>query len=348
MGDGYIMEILNPLGYPRWDELLINCPEATFFHSSHWARVLHEAYGYEPCCAASIENNHFTALLPCMEVRSPFTGKRGVSLPFTDYCVPLLPDGMNFREMLQTLVEHGRKSAWRSLELRTGSTLPADAPASSTWRHHALGLSKGETALFKGLRESTRRNIKKSEKSGVEVREETSKDAVQDFYRLNCLTRKLHGLPPQPHRFFDKLQEHVLAKGHGMIVSASYRGKVIAGSVFLHFRDKAVYKYGASDRQHQHLRASNLVMWEAIRWYARQGFRTLSFGRTEPENEGLLQFKRGWGAREEMISYVKYDLKHSTFIKEQPKVTGFHNRIFAAMPMPLLRVAGELLYRHFG
>ena len=80
------LEIFNPLDCAWWDELLRNSPGAGFFHSSPWARVLHEAYGYEPCYLASVEDSRFTALLPCMEVRSPITGKRGVSLPFTDYC----------------------------------------------------------------------------------------------------------------------------------------------------------------------------------------------------------------------------------------------------------------------
>ena len=140
----------------------------------------------------------------------------------------------------------------------------------------------------------------------------------------------------------------MLASGHGLVVMASHRGKVIAGGVFLHFRDKALYKYGASDRHYQHLRANNLVMWEAMSWYAKNGFRSFSFGRTEPENEGLLQFKRGWGATEEIISYTKFDLRRSAFVKESPGVTGVHNRVFAAMPIPLLRLAGEILYRHMG
>jgi len=48
---------------------------------------------------------------------------------------------------------------------------------------------------------------------------------------------------------------------------ASHKGKNIASAVYFHFGDKAIYKYGASDRKYQHLRANNLVMWEAIRWF---------------------------------------------------------------------------------
>lgn len=334
--------------FPDWDELLDRCPEATVFHSAAWARVLRESYGYTPCYLGLIEKEGFAVLLACMEIRSILTGRRGVSLPFTDCCEPILSARMGFHELLTTAIALGRKAGWQSLELRAGSRLPTDIPASVGYHHHVLDLAGGESSVFRGLRESTRRNIRKSQKSGVEVTLETSATALQEFIRLNCLTRKMHGLPPQPNRFFEKLQTHVLATGHGIVALASHRGEAIAGAVFLHFRNRAVYKYGASDRRHQHLRANNLVMWEAIRWYARNGFRSLSFGRTEPENEGLLQFKRGWGATEEPLCYTKYDLTHSVFLKESPKVTGAHNKIFAAMPMPLLRLVGNLLYRHVG
>jgi len=33
-----------------------------------------------------------------------------------------------------------------------------------------------------------------------------------EYYRLHCLTRKRHGLPPQPTGFFQKIQEHIIAK----------------------------------------------------------------------------------------------------------------------------------------
>jgi len=342
------LEVFNPLEFSGWDDLLAGRPEATVFHTASWVRVLHDAYGYRPCCLAAIEQHGFSALLACMEVRSMLTGTRGVSLPFTDSCEPILSKAMDFHELIEAVADYGRKAAWRSLELRIGGTLPADIPASAHYYHHTLDLTKGETEVFKGLRESTRRNIRNSQKQAVQVTLETSEKALPGFYELNCMTRQRHGLPPQPYSFFEKLGTHLLTKGRGLVVSAFHDEELIAGAVFLHFRDRAVYKYGASKIEHQHLRANNLVMWEAIRWYARHGFKDLSLGRTEPENAGLLQFKRGWGATEESLSYARYDFRHSVYVKGAPKVTGLHNRLFAAMPIPLLRLAGKLLYRHVG
>ena len=88
-------------------------------------------------------------------------------------------------------------------------------------------------------------------------------------------------------------------------------------------------------------------MWEAIKWYAQNGFKVFGFGRTEPENQGLLQFKRGWGAKEETLNYYKYDLMQDSFVAEKPKIKSSYG-FFRIMPSPILRFTGNILYRHVG
>jgi lipid II:glycine glycyltransferase (peptidoglycan interpeptide bridge formation enzyme) len=162
------------------------------------------------------------------------------------------------------------------------------------------------------------------------------------------MTRKQHGLPPQPFNFFKKIHEHVISKDLGFVILASINQEIISGAVYFHFGEKAVYKYGASDKNYQHLRANNLIMSEAIKWYSQNGFKHFCFGRTEPENSGLIQFKSGWGTTEQRINYYYYNFKEEAFIPGRSKTTGFHNRVFKNMPVPILNKVGALLYRHFG
>ena len=86
------MQPLNPLKYPKWDETLLNTEGSSFFHTSNWARVLHESYNYTPLYFAELQDNRFSHLIPIMEVNSLLTGKRGVSLPFTDNCPIIMDD----------------------------------------------------------------------------------------------------------------------------------------------------------------------------------------------------------------------------------------------------------------
>ncbi len=346
--NGLQLEIINPLEYPGWDDLLLSQEKYSFFHSSHWARVLHESYHYRPLYFTQIDQGRISVMVPLMEVKSLLTGKRGVGLPFTDYCEPIIYEKSTSREIMNYLIRFGKKAGWGSIELRPANGLFPEFPASSYYYVHTLDLTPGEERIFSNFRDTTKRNIKKAVKEGVAVSLDHSEDSVEDFYRRNCETRKEHGLPPQPYYFFKKIHDHVISQNLGFIALASYNGWKIAGAIYLHSRGKTIYKYGASLKSYQHLRPNNLVMWEAIRWSSQNGYRSLCFGRTEPENAGLRQFKNGWGTDEKIINYYKYNLCKNSFVNSNSQGVGFYARIFRSMPIPLLKIIGRAMYRHVG
>lgn len=340
------IKIIDPLKRPGWNELIQECAQSSFFHSSEWAQTLSESYRYTPIYLAIFRGNRLAALAPIMEIESMLTGRRGVSLPFTDYCTPIYENEEDLAQIIDYLIRYGHKRRWKTLELRSDTPLPTAYPCSSQYYGHNLDLSADEVRLFRGCRENTRRNIKKARQEGVEIEISSSFAGIKEFYRLNCLTRKDHGVPPQPFSFFEKVYEHIISKDKGFVVLASYRRKAVAGAVYFHFAKKAIYKYGASDRAYQNLRANNYVMWEAIRWYLRHGYESFHFGRTELGHDGLRQFKNGWGGRESTITYYKYDFRRNTFVLDAKDVTAKYTNVFRNMPLPFLKLAGSLLYRH--
>ncbi|MBU1711049.1 MAG: GNAT family N-acetyltransferase, partial [Proteobacteria bacterium] len=265
------LEIINPIDYPDWDKLLLTNEHYSFFQTSYWAKVLHDAYGYKPLYFTAIDKGRLAVLVPIMEIKSFLTGKRGVSLPFTDFCEPMIPQG-DGRGVWEALQQYGRKAGWKYLEIRGGDGLCQTSQPSSWYYEHVLDLSIGAEKVFSQFRDSHKRNIKKAKKAGVEVDISDTAEAMDEFYRLHCMTRKMHGLPPQPFSFFTNIYDHIISKGHGLFVNARYRGQVCAASVYFHIGDKAIYKYGASDFTFQDLRPNNLVMWKALEWYCEKGF----------------------------------------------------------------------------
>jgi lipid II:glycine glycyltransferase (peptidoglycan interpeptide bridge formation enzyme) len=259
-----------------------------------------------------------------------------------------LSESLNFQDTWDYLRKYGEKSRWKFIELRDANFLPPEIQPSSTYYRHTLELSQNDDEVFKSFRGSTKRNIKKATKQGVEVRISNSIGAVKEFCRLNCLTRKKHGLPPQPFYFFNKVFDHIISKNQGFIVLAYYKKEIIAANVYFHFGEKAIYKYGASNTRHQQLRANNIVMWEAIKWYCQNGYRTFCFGRSEVDNQGLLQFKSGWGTEQKIIKYYKYNLHKKVFVDKKSTNSNTHQKIFRKMPIPLLKLIGSALYPHMG
>ena len=331
-----------------WNESVLDAGNASVFHSREWAQVLGETYGYEPLYICRREQGRIHLLIPLMEVASRLTGRRGVSLPFTDFCDPLFRDREEVSKAVEEVLRLGRSRGWRRAEFRSGAAFGGEAQPSSSFYGHHLDLRATEEDLFGRLKGTVRTALRKAEKSGVEVQVSTSAEATGQFYRLNCLTRRRHGLPPQPRRFFEKLHERILKSGKGIVAIAVRDGQTIAGAVFLHFGKKAIFKYGASDPRHRTLRPNNLVMWCGIRWYREQGLQMLSLGRTRRENQGLLQFKRGWGGEETELRCFTYDLRRNALTKDADRVEGIHNVLFRHLPIPCLRLLGTVLYKHMG
>lgn len=344
------IDVVNPIQSQGWDSLIASHEACSFFHSSSWARVLRDSYGFEPHYLILIKNGRLSCLLPVMGIGSYITGARGISLPFTDFCEPLLSDGIGFQEVLSRLVEYGKQVGWRFIELRGGGAGLAGTPTYVHYFGHVLDLSENEDTIFSSFRDNTKRNVRKAIANGVVIGVFNSLQGVREYYRLHCMTRREKGLPPPPFDLFRRIHEHILSKDKGMLILAYYEGKAISGGVYFHFGTEAVFKYGASDSTGRHLRGNNLVMWEAIKKYCHRGCKRLYFGRTDSSGMGLRRFKMGWGSKEYPINYYRYDIGKKKFISKNSNygIINVFDKFLTRIPIPMLRMMGLLLYKHVG
>lgn len=343
-------QILDPTNYTGWDDLLLTSKDYSFFHCSSWAKVLSESYGYTPFYFTLIEGGKLKVLVPVMEVNSFISGKRAISLPFSDYCEPIINGDISPVDLFFEIIKFAKRRKWRYIEFRGGRSFFNHFNLSNTSSYnyltHKIDLKIGLDSLFKNFKASNRRNIKKAENLGLRVHFSTSWESMEDFCYLNSITRKRHGLPSQPKIFFKNFYEKIIIKNKGIISLAFYNGNPLASYIFCLFGKKAIYKYGASDLRYQSLRANNLLMWESIKWLFNNGFEELSLGRTEPLNHGLCQFKNGWGAVKDYISYFTYNLKKEDFIVRGNEVGNFKKWVLKKLPLPVLNLIGSIFYRH--
>ena len=340
------MQILDPVHDPGWDHVAALHRDASCFHTSAWAKVLHQTYNHQPFYLQFSRGYRLAALIPLMEVQSLFTGRRGVCLPFSDACEPLIFDPESIGIVTDQLVRFARERHWKYLEVRGGKSFRLTARPVVQFYGHTLDLRSGTEELITRFASPVRRAIRKAERSGVNVLIVRNRQAIGDFYQLHVQTRRRHGLPPQPASFFLSIYEHIIKSGLGFIVLAQRRSRPIAAAIFFCFGKNALYKYGASDKRFQELRANNLVMWQGIQLLARTGAEKLHFGRTECENDGLRRFKLSWGTEEETISYFRVDSSGRQFLADARHDSGLHRRIFRMLPLVFNRVAGSMIYPH--
>ena len=339
-------ELIDPLSGCEWDSLVQCHPDHTVFHRAAWARVLAETYGHRPYYLHFLVDGADSALLPLMEVRSPMTGVRGISLPFSDFAGPLWNSEGSQALVSKFLISFAVEHNWHHLEIRGGFQLEDDHSGFRQYCSHQLDLRPGLRQLEAGLPRSTIRSIHKAEHSGLEIRISRESDDLARFYHLHMLTRRRHGLPPQPYGFFEAVGRHLIEAGLGIVVLAFHGRTAVAGAVFLTSGDRALFKYGASDKDYWPLRPNHRVMWSAIEHLAASGFRRLDFGRTSAHDAGLIRFKQSWGTTEERLVYHRYDLRRQAWMSRSGRTPQGMPGFFSHLPLALNRFAGRLVYPH--
>jgi hypothetical protein len=290
-------------------------------------------------------------LLFC-QIRSWITGSRMVSLPFSDYCDPLVnsPDELNF--LLDCMRAEMQHRGWKYLEFRpaSGSFNPSRVegdfrPAKICYLHQ-LDLRPTLEEIFQSLlNSSAQHHIRRAERSSLVCECGTSNKLLKDFYRLLILTRRPHDLPPQPYNWFRNLVD---CMGDSLEIRVAYQEKVPTDAVLtLRFRNVVYYKFGCSDRKFKELGATVLLLWRAIQDSKATGAEVFDLGRSDADNNGLIAFNDHWEeGRTEMV-YWRYPAPDS-FGSGEGRWLKAAKQIFACMPHRLLAMTGKLIYRHIG
>ena len=347
--------VVDPLRDPRGDEFLQWHPRASLFHSSGWLRALAMTYGYRPiafttCGLAEPLRN---AAVFC-QVESWLTGKRLVSLPFSDHCEWLVENKEDTVVICARLEREIERERWRYIELRALHQLeiPILLPQSQIrYTFHALDLRPNLETIFANFHKSCiQRKISRSEREGLTYCEGSSDLLLNHFYRLFRTTRVRHRMPPAPRRWFANLIRYL---GDTIKIRVALKsGRPVAAMITARYKDTMMYKYGCSDTRFNRLGGMHLLFWRAIQEAKNSGLNYFDFGRTDAEQTGLINFKGRWGAAESVLDYSRYsatdsanhlfDLQTGT---RKAKAVKF---ILSQLPSGLVARIGRLLYPHVG
>ena len=299
------IDTIDPANDPSWETFIQETPEATPFHTGAWAKVLRDTYDFRPrYMVARKENGKLAAGIPLFEVN----GSRLVGVPFSDYCPPLLPDSEDSRTLVEEL-KRTTNNGTSSLELRGSAGLDLESQGFSkadAFLQHVIELDGDIEELEARCRKTVLRSIRKARRNGLKVRIGEKLSDMERFYELNMLTRRKHGLIPQPWRFFENIHRHMISGGNGILLLCEYDDRVIAADMMLAHGKKLVGKFNASDKRYQALGPNHLLQMRTIELGVADGYSEINLGRTELEHEGLRRFKLSWGSREEPLPYYYY------------------------------------------
>lgn len=348
-----MIRTLDPLSDPRWRELVKRDVRASAFHTPEWLEALRRTYGFVPVVYTTDgPRDELRTAIPFCAVTSWLTGRRLVSLPFSDHCEPLVDDPARLVQILDHLTSEAPHSGWRYIQLRPrGEAAAASAPGfqhGESNYHHALDLRGDLDTIFKGIKNDNRTAIRKAERSAL--RHVVGRDAafVRAYFALHVMTRSTQGVPPQPSAWFQNLA-HCL--GDMLDVHLLLEGDTpIAGMVTILFRDQLMCKYTASDRLRDPSGLGKSLLWQSIRRAKERGATSLDWGRCEPQDVGLAQYKERWGARRSEISYLRFPApsadRPSADRSRSRWAAGAAKSLIPRLPPSVLTMAGRLAYRH--
>jgi CelD/BcsL family acetyltransferase involved in cellulose biosynthesis len=320
---------------------------ASIFHHSAWMNLIADCYGYHPFVVALCgEKGEITAGLPLMKVSSLLTGRRWVSLPFTDHCEPLSHDNVPPQALFEYLSELQTTYKVPRVELRAAIPYEGQVHRDTTQVLHCLRLSSDAQAIRRKFhRTRVQQNIAKAEREGIRVRWAENKHDLDIFYELHLKTRHRLGVPVQPRRYFELLWQRIIDAGLGFILLAYKDSVPIAGGVFLTYNATLVYKYGASDRDYSQFAANHMLLWTSIRWGCEHGYMLLDWGKADIGDLGLRAFKNGWGTQESILTYSV--LSATPTSQPSDGLFGISRALIRRAPRWVCRMTGEMLYRHF-
>jgi FemAB-related protein (PEP-CTERM system-associated) len=327
----------------------------SLYYSQAWLDLISTLYGYSviPLTATNTEGK-IMGFLPLCSMQSPLTGRRLVALPFTDLCPLIAEDEASTNALIDQAIRLARQQKAKYLELRSGVNevlaKRSELVQGNIYVRWLTPLVADPDIVWSSLRKNVQQKIRKSQKLGVQVRLAQLREDMVHFYRLHLLTRsKKHGMPAQPLGFFFELWNFFAASGNVRLLLAEYQGTIIAGTILLISGTTIRYAYSASDERYLHLAPNNLLLWETIMWGCKQGYQTLDLGRTALDNEGLMEFKRGWGAIKEPLPYYYYP--HMAGLASTSE-TSWKFRLLTSgwkrLPLWLAGPLGGSLYKHLG
>jgi len=333
-------------------------PRASVFHSKGWLQALRDTYGYDWFVFSGAAASNLNSAAPGVvlsRVRSWLTGKRLVSLPFSDHCSPLVSDPAELTALIDGLKSLLSKEDWSYIEIRPVDSSFDDVLLAAGFQHcnqyllHRLQLDASADDLFRRFHKSSvQYRVRRAERLGLVCEVGRSPKLIRDFFHLMAITRRRQYLPPQPFAWFENL---VRCMGEdGIDIRVAYKDqRPVAAVLNIKAFGHVCYKYSCSDLRFKSMNATCLLLWQTIQDACRDGAQLLDLGRSAIDNHGLIRFKSNWAGEPTRLTYWRLQAPWSRSRRGfgNWKVTSTH-RILGALPQPVLNSIGSILYKHIG
>ncbi len=258
-------------------------------------------------------------------------------IPYTNFKIGYFPKGNEINQkMLNDLLEIGKINNCIFIQIEPNveksntkqynfKNLYRSAHPIFTKYNFVLDLTKSEEELLRNMNQKTRYNIRLAQKKGVEIIEDNSDKAFEEYLQLTKDTTQRQKFYAHGERYHRLMWETLRTQNKNNefsihLLKAIYNKETLAAWILFVLGNTLYYPYGASSIKHREVMASNLMMWEAIRFGKKLNLKKFDmWGALGPNPNvkdpwyGFHRFKEGYGS--DLVEFIgSYDLVINPFM----------------------------------
>jgi FemAB-related protein (PEP-CTERM system-associated) len=335
---------LQPVDFPRWDEFVSGCPEATFFHRAGWKTVIERAFGHRTKFLLAEAGGAIEGVLPLAEMRSVLFGHSLLSLPFCVYGGVAAVSG-RARKLLEDAAI-ALAEEWRVDHLEFRSL----APHHPEWPHSDLYVTFRKPIdpdVERNLQEIPRKQramVRKGIKAGLSGQIE---EGVERFFPAYAHSVHRLGTPVLSKHYFQTLRE-VFGKDCE-VLTVTQNGQLVASVMSFYFRDEVLPYYGGGTVQARDVAGNDFMYWDLMRRACERGIRVFDYGRSK-RGTGSFDFKKNWGFEPQALHY-EYRLVRGNRVPDVNPLNPKYRlaiKLWQRMPLALANWVGPRIARSLG
>lgn len=317
-----------------WDEFVLAHPRSTLYHTSRWVRFAGSVFGFRQAYVVARDAQaRIAGVLPLIQQRSFFFGKRWVSLPFFNYGGPLgvtsAHENMLIDAALQTV------DAAATFELR--DTVAGRPWAVRTDKAAMLrGLPSSRDELGRQLGSKLRSQIRRADREHPVVAVGGA-ELVTDFFAVFAETMRDLGTPVYPASFFRRLLAELDSDCTLLVVYLNDAPAAVA--LLTHYRSGTEVPWAASRHSLRSTAVNMRLYWECLCLAIERGSQTFDFGRSTT-NSGTYEFKKQWGAQPVPLYWYLPFERNNEVTPREARVVELMRRCWTRLPIPVATKLG--------
>ena len=328
----------------KWDEFVLSCPDATFFHRAGWQKVINQAMGHKTYFLYVTIKGNIQGVLPLAEINSYLFGHSLSSLPFCVYGGIVATSEQARLALDQAAQTLASQLGVDYLEYRNLESRHQDWPTKDLYVTFRKEIHSETEQNMKAIPRKQRAMVRKGIKAGLQsvIDQDTER-----FYTAYSTSVHRLGTPVFSKEYFRVLKQ--VFPDDCELLTITKNGRTISSVMSFYFRDEVLPYYGGGTSEARYLASNDFMYWELMRRACEKGYKVFDFGRSK-RNTGSFDFKKNWGFEPQQL-YYEYHLYQSNKIPDHnplnPKYQIFI-KTWQKLPLTVANLIGPYIVRNLG